>query len=161
MFESKKSVEQTDRRLLEGTRSQNAEADHEPKQRRMMVIALTLLIVALGFVLFRDRDFWFPETQDAMDADAPATQTATATPPAQGATKAANPVAAVKHGRTVVPEPAKDAASSAASDPPGAQIQRTVLPPLEAEVVAGDAHRTVRPGSNSVHVDLQPGSLPA
>jgi protein TonB len=24
--------------------------------------------------------------------------------------------------------------------------------------VAGDAHRTVRPGSNSVHVDLQPGS---
>ena len=32
---------------------------------------------------------------------------------------------------------------------------RTVLPPLEVEVVAGDAHRTLRPGSNAVHVDLQ------
>jgi periplasmic protein TonB len=34
---------------------------------------------------------------------------------------------------------------------------RTVLPPLEVEVVAGDTHRTVRPGNTSVHVDLQPG----
>jgi TonB family protein len=32
---------------------------------------------------------------------------------------------------------------------------RTVLPPLEVEVVAGDARRTVRPGTNAVHVDLQ------
>ena len=85
MFESKKSVRQSERRLMEAPRSQNfadpyRETQHEPKQRRMMVIALALLIVALGFVLFRDRDFWFPDTQDAMDADAPATQTATATP---------------------------------------------------------------------------------
>jgi protein TonB len=115
--------------------------------------------VALGFVLFRDRDFWFPETQDAMDADPPVSQSATATPPAQlGVAKTANPVVASKHGRTVVAESPKDAAPGAASDSPGAQIQRTVLPPLEVEVVAGDAHRTVRPGSNSVHVDLQPGS---
>jgi protein TonB len=35
-------------------------------------------------------------------------------------------------------------------------VTRTVLPPLEVEVVAGDDHRTVRPGTNSVHVDLQP-----
>jgi len=163
MFESKKPAAQ-DRRLLEAARSENAvdphyEPQHEPKQRRMMVIALALLIVALGFVLFRDRDFWFPDMQDAMDADAPASQTATATPPAPGGTKATNPVAASKHSRTVVAEPARDTGQTAASDPPGAQIQRTVLPPLEVEVVAGDAHRTVRPGSNSVHVDLQPGSL--
>jgi protein TonB len=59
----------------------------------------------------------------------------------------------------VVPaQPAKDAAP-VPSDPPAAEIQRTVLPPLEVEVVAGDAHRTMRPGSNSVRVDLQqPGS---
>jgi TonB family protein len=35
---------------------------------------------------------------------------------------------------------------------------RTVLPPLEVEVVAGDTHRTIRPGSSSVRVDLQPGT---
>jgi protein TonB len=34
------------------------------------------------------------------------------------------------------------------------------LPPLEVEVVAGDSHRTIRPGSSSVRVDLQP-STPA
>jgi len=28
------------------------------------------------------------------------------------------------------------------------------------EVVAGDTHRTVRPGSSSVHLDLQPGAPP-
>jgi TonB family protein len=33
-----------------------------------------------------------------------------------------------------------------------------VLPPLEVEVVAGDSHRTLRPGTNSVRVDLQPGA---
>jgi protein TonB len=35
-----------------------------------------------------------------------------------------------------------------------------VLPPLEVEVVAGDSHRTIRPGSSSVRVDLQPGIPP-
>lgn len=39
-------------------------------------------------------------------------------------------------------------------------MQRTVLPALEVEVVAGDTHRTVRPGTNSVRVDLQGGSPP-
>jgi TonB family protein len=41
--------------------------------------------------------------------------------------------------------------------PPGTVVTtRTVLPPLEIEVVAGDVHRTVHPGSNAVRVDLQP-----
>jgi len=31
-----------------------------------------------------------------------------------------------------------------------------VLPPLEVEVVAGDEHRTIQAGTNSVKVDLQP-----
>jgi TonB family protein len=39
-------------------------------------------------------------------------------------------------------------------------VTRTILPPLEVEVVAGDVHNTLRPGTNSVHVDLQP-SAPA
>ena len=34
------------------------------------------------------------------------------------------------------------------------------MPPLEVEVVAGDTHRTIRPGSTSVRVDLQPGAPP-
>jgi TonB family protein len=43
---------------------------------------------------------------------------------------------------------------------PPVAVTRTVLPPLEVEVVAGDTHRTVHPGSTSVRVDLQPGTPP-
>jgi len=147
-----------DRRLIEAPRfEKSAEPQREPQQRRMMVIALALLMVALGFVLYRDRDFWFPDTQDAMDADAPATQTSTAaaSPRQPGIAKTTTPVVASKPRRRVVAYPENDPTPAAASDPPAAQIQRTVLPPLEVEVVAGDAHRTLRPGSNSVQVDLQ------
>ena len=38
-----------------------------------------------------------------------------------------------------------------------AMTNRTVLPPVEVEVVAGDTHRMIRPGSNALHVELQPG----
>ena len=44
----------------------------------MMVIALTLLLVALVFVLYRDRDFWFPDTQEAQDSQPEAAATTTA-----------------------------------------------------------------------------------
>ena len=52
------------------------------------------------------------------------------------------------------------AATPAPEDAPPitATTTRTVLPPLEVEVVAGDAHRTVRAGTNSVRVDLQQSS---
>jgi TonB family protein len=165
-LESKRSDPQSDRRFLELRRARNSadpknQSQREPQQRRMMLMALALLMIALGFALYRDRDFWFPDAQDGMDAATPATQTVTAAiPPAHpGVAKATAPVVASKRSRTVVAEPAKDPTPSAASDPPAAQIQRTVLPPLEVEVVAGDAHRTIRPGSNSVQVYLrQPSS---
>ena len=52
-----------------------------------------------------------------------------------------------------------DAAPADPSIPPTtATIARTVLPPLEVEVVAGDTHRTVHPGTNSVQVDLDKSS---
>jgi len=38
---------------------------------------------------------------------------------------------------------------------------RTVLPPLDVEVVAGDSHRNLRPANNSVKVDLQRGAAPS
>jgi TonB family protein len=37
---------------------------------------------------------------------------------------------------------------------------RTVLPPLEVEVVAGNTHHSLPTSSNSIHVDLQNGSAP-
>jgi TonB family protein len=133
--------------------------DSEQKQRRQMLVALALLLIALILVLVKDREFWFPPSPATESESEPVEQTA---PEAQTRTKAAT--AAPK---TSVPERAKPKAHTS---PPAAAIaspapalapvvtSRTVLPPLEVEVVAGDEHRTIRAGSNSVKVDLQPRS---
>ncbi len=170
MFELKPFDPKSGRPLLEGRRPSGS---GEPKQRRMMVLALVLLIVALGIVLYRDRDFWFPDAQEALEPpESEPTQSAAATAPAQTAvTNASPPVVESKHHsvagtkpQTKDPAPAVPPSSQDTSQDasPVAAIARTVLPPLEVEVVAGDVHRAVHPGSNSgsnsVRVDLQPGS---
>jgi TonB family protein len=137
----------------------------EPKQRRMMVAALTLLLISLGFVLYRDRDFWFPDTQEAdVQSQPQPTADATAAPSRALSPNLASPARKKSHTEGSRPHNApppvtspSDASLAAASAPP-VSITRTVLPPLEVEVVAGDDHRTVRPGTNSVRVDLQPES---
>ena len=149
-----------------------------------MLAALLLLLISLTVVLYRDRDFWFPDTEETDDQ-------LLATPPVQD-TQANAPAHAVAPELQNVPAPKKkksrkhearvkksevksEVRSEVRSDPPphdppprdppagdssataGPTVTavRTVLPPLEVEVVAGDAHRTVRPGTNAVHVDLQ------
>ena len=120
-------------------------------QRRLMMVALALLLITLGFALFRDRDFWFPDTLDAdnqpTESPTPAT-TAPSTPQPQ--TPAAHKKA---HAR-----PVNGSAPIADTPLPPTTITRTVLPPLEVEVVAGSAHKTLRPGTNSVRLDLRPDS---
>lgn len=128
----------------------------------MMLAALALLLVALGFVIYHDRDFWFPNPQEALDQEQPIP--AAPSPAQHRAQPSTLPSAAApaihKSSRThkpqAMPKPAPSASSDAA--PITATTERTVLPPLAVEVVAGDIHRTLQPGSNSVHVDLQPGS---
>jgi TonB family protein len=149
----------TNRRLSAGSISP---ASQEPKQRRTMVIALTLLLVSLGFVLYRDRDFWFPNTQEAEVQSQPQqVDPELATPSQSAVRKTPSPANKKSRGKTLpkTTMPAVDAppdtSLTAASAPP-VSVTRTVLPPLEVEVVAGDDHRTVRPGTNSVRVELQP-----
>lgn len=133
--------------------------DSEQKQRRQMLIALALLLLALILVLVKDREFWFPPAPAASSESEPAEQIA---PEAQtqGQTQATSTSAkssVPEHPKTrprtppaaaVVPSPAPALAPVVTS--------RTVLPPLEVEVVAGDEHRTIQAGTNSVKVDLQP-----
>ena len=167
MLELKNSGPKTDR-LLPAAPAGNRE---EQKQRRMMVIALVLLLVALGFVLYRDRDFWFPETEEAEETAQPQQTLPAATNSTQANT--AQPVPAHKKSskpkaKALAPNepapPQSNSAQTASTEVSGAPMNavttRTVLPPLEVEVVAGDVHRTVHPGTNSVRVDLQPGSAP-
>ena len=152
----------------------------ERKQRRMMVIALTLLLIALAFALYRDRDFWFPETQEAEDQPQSQQVAPAAANPPQAVVSRATPPTAHKNSRaskmqarasapstfessTSAPStsaPSTSPEADASAPPIAATATRTVLPPLEVEVVAGDVHRNLRPGSNSVRVDLQPSMAP-
>jgi TonB family protein len=214
MFDPKTPLPRTGRPLLNPAR---AELSTDPKQRRMMVIALALLLVTLGFVLFHDRDFWFPDTEEAQETPdasqvaqvAPSAVALPAQPvavakavPAPGKTIKKSHVSSLNKGNSrassartrsaristarasrsktstaqasglprrdaaatpVVDRGAVDRSAIASSDPSDAPAgmtvtNRTVLPPLEVEVVAGDTHRSVHPGTNAVNVDVQPNS---
>ncbi len=125
----------------------------ESKQRRLMAIALSLLLVALVSVLYHDRDFWFPDTLEAAD-DPDRPLRAEASPGAQStpgkSQLAPRKKSSGKSHLTASAQPAD-------SDPPFVTTTtRTVLPPLEVEVVAGDAHRRVASKPNAVEVELQP-----
>jgi TonB family protein len=125
------------------------------RQQRLMVIALTLLVMSLVLVLYRDRDFWFPDTQQAAAQPAttePHTRSASATASTDDSDRSKK-----KHSHPAARQ--NSHLKSEPPDPPPTVIStRTVLPPLEVEVVAGDTRRTLRPGSSAVHVDLQRSS---
>jgi len=124
-----------------------------------MAAALGLLIVALSIVIYRGL---FPGTDEDADYDAPAEATPTNTTPATAApAKSVAPAAAKTHiiGKKSTAAPASSETTPEAP-PMTTETQRTVLPPLEVEVVAGDNHQTVRPGNNSVRLDLQRGVPP-
>jgi len=130
----------------------------EMRQRRLMAGALVLLLAALGLLLYRDRNFWFPATEESADQPEESVPAAINPPPqnAAAATSVSRAVEKTRHAPKT-----QEASAPASSNPPaGTTTQRTVLPALEVEVVAGDVHRTVRPGTNSVRVDLQGASPP-
>jgi len=157
MFDLDKFLAKTNRRLLADPRSRGPE---EPKQQRMMVVALTLLLLALGFALYRDRDFWFPETQEAVDQSQDQPQVQTQVQPAPVVAMPDSPAHKNSHGAKATPKADARAEAPADTSAPPVTAIRTVLPPLEVEVVAGNVHRLLRPGTNSVRVDLQPDSSP-
>jgi len=135
----------------------------DPRQRGLMVGSLCLLLLALSIVLWHDRDFWFPDSSEA-ENDQPLENSpaAPAREPASVAELA--PTARVKH-KALQASPKTGAAKPAAAPDsqtpePVVVTNRTVLPPLEVEVVAGDTHRMIHPGSNSLHVDLHPDTPP-
>jgi len=145
-----------------------------------MVGSLCLLLLALGIVLWRNRDFWFPDTPEAESAQpvesSPLAKVAPLQPPAAADKPApaptAKPAIAATAKPAIAPKPALAAKpkhhvvvaktpTPLTPPPPAVASARTVLPPLEVEVVGGgDTHRPIRPTNSSVRVDLQPGAPP-
>jgi protein TonB len=131
------------------------------QQPRKLLLALILLLVALVAVLIMDRQFWFGSERATIDNDVPETRAA------QQAAPAAKPaVAPVAKKATSVTRTSdtKTSATQTSTQPKPADapvVERTPLAPLDVEVVAGNNHRTVHPGSNAARVETaNPAAAP-
>jgi len=147
---------------------------YEQQQRRRMLIALGVLVLALILVLVKDRQFWLPstagtdsETSEPTSASPEASAPAPVLPPAAAAVpeKTAPPPgvplkATRSHNAAVRSAPAKPTPEPAMS-PVITATNRAVLPPLEVEVVAGNQHHPIQSANNPLHLDLQPGAAAA
>jgi TonB family protein len=117
-------------------------------QRKRMLIALGILLVALGAVIVKDWDFWFPSKADTPEAAALRKSKAVAEAPSE-------PAAAGKERKAAAAPATLGAATEA---PFAATTERTALPPLQVEVVAGNQHVSVPGKSNAIHLDVGPGA---
>ena len=135
-------------------------------QQFRLVIALVLLLLALAAVLIKDRQFWFGSEQnviDASDVQPPATlqiatAAATETPTVPATRPAATPAAPVQALKKQIPAAGTDEPRPA--EAPAVVSNRTVLPPLDVEVIAGDTHRHLRAASNSQRVQILKPAVP-
>src|SRR3979411_2029504 len=102
-------------------------AAEDPRQRRLMVVTLVLLLSTLGAVLYWDRSFWFPDTQEADFEQANEPVKARPAPTQQAVastTPTTAPVVAKPHGnasshmKTPAPPPPPAAAPQAATTTP-------------------------------------------
>ncbi|HEY1264357.1 MAG TPA: energy transducer TonB [Terriglobales bacterium] len=116
-----------------------------------MLLAIALLLFALTAVLVKDRDIWFGSSEPtAYDADAD-TSADVSSPAARSKTPSL-PLAQPSRKHLTAPD--KEDAGAA---PAIIANNRTALPPLEIEVVAGDSRRNVRPNNApSVKVEMSP-----
>ncbi len=137
------------------------------KQPRRLQIALVLLLIALAVVLVKDRQFWFGsnETVEAESAEVETAPAASVKAPVQNPhlqlaarppiskSKTAAKLAAPSAGEASEPEAAN-------AEAPVVATHRVVLPPLDVEVIAGDKHSKLHPGSNITKVEIPGGSSP-
>ena len=116
-------------------------------QRKRMLIALGILLMALVAVVLKDWDFWFPPRGEAPEAMA-RTKSKSIAPASTQAAPAREHKAA-----------AKPAAPATTEAPPfSATTERAALPPLQIEVVAGNRHISVPAKSSAIHLDVDSGA---
>jgi TonB family protein len=134
-------------------RPQGGAAPENPQTGRLL-LALVLLLAALAGVLLSDRQFWFGSQQGLLDSDGtePAVATRTAAKSAPAAVHQ-SPSAAAPGAKKQIPA-AKTSAEPKPAEAPVVSTNRTVLPPLDVEVVAGDKHSKIHPGSSTSKLEI-------
>jgi TonB family protein len=144
-------------------RSVSARLASDDRQPRRLLLALVLLLVALAAVVVKDRQFWFGVEQADLESDG--TESAVTAKKTESKPAKSIPTAAAgKQAKSAAPAPRKQipavtsTTNSIPAEAPAVSTVRTVLPPLDVEVIAGDHHHTIRPGSNATKVELtRPG----
>lgn len=121
----------------------------DSQQPRKLMLALALLLVALVVILIKDREFWFGAEQATIESDMPAPQSAP---------KTVTPAPVQTHPAVKKQIAPPKSAAPHATPAQGAVITRTVLPPLDVEVVAGNRHRALHPKSSVMKVETQPAA---
>jgi protein TonB len=124
--------------------SQDAEV-----QRKRMLTALGILLVALAAVVLKDWDFWFPPGDEVQEA---AVRSKSKNKSMAAATASPPPTPMRER------KPAKSTAPAAVEAPFSASTERAALPPLQVEVVAGNRHISVPAKSNAIHLDVDSGA---
>src|ERR1700732_4253018 len=144
---------QPENQLERATPLPSRPASQDPEvQRKRMLIALGILLMALAAVVLRDWDFWFPPSGEEQEA----TVRSKRERKTEGNNTAAAPAAPATPKRE--PKPAKSTAPAAAEAPFSASTERAALPPLQVEVVAGNRHTNVPAKSNAIHLDVDSGA---
>ncbi len=132
----------------------------ESRQPARLVLALVLLLVAFGGIIAKDHNFWFGsnESQEAEFTRPAPRQVAVQPAPAPAIEARTMPTTTAKKASSAAKNSA-ETAQPKPSEPPVIATNRTSVAPLDVEVVAGDSHRTVHPGSVATKVQLtNPGS---
>jgi protein TonB len=139
---------QSENQLERSTPLPSQPASHDPEvQRKRMLIALGILLVALAAVVLRDWDFWFPQSGEEQEATF-----------RSKSKSMAPPIASTPGTPRQERKPVKSTAPAATEVPFSARTERAALPPLEVEVVAGNRHTSVPAKSNAIHLDVDSGA---
>ena len=150
----------TERVEADPSSSQRESSEHQ--QRSRMVMALAVLLLALGVVLLKDREL-MPSAASAPEANFVEEQPSKPNAPivTEAATEAlphtsqpVQPIATEKKRKTASPASVPDPSETQ----PIVATERAVLPPLDVQVVAGNQQRPLTPTRNAVKVDMSPPS---
>jgi TonB family protein len=117
----------------------------EEVQRKRMLIALGILLLALVAVIVRDWDFWFPTRAESAETVAGRRSRNIAPEKPVSA-----PAPITKHELKTPKAPAP----ATGEVPFTATTERAVLPALQVEVVAGNRRLNVPAKSSAIHVDM-------
>ena len=123
-------------------------------QRKRMLVALGILLMALAAVVLKDWDFWFPPSADVQEGSHPGNSVRNkSNSTSLGTTSSSMPPSPTREHRA-----AKSAATIAPEVPFSATTERAALPPLQVEVVAGNRRTSVPAKSNAIHLDVDSGA---